>query len=158
MTTEIDGIERDLFTNLKGDQLVQKLDENGLPLEDEFEYADGSGEYIGFDEIYPQLGVQKTDENGNLLFTDKSGANVKQITDKEGNQKYVTTDKDGNDVDYTGDTEKLSALLTQYNLQEAADGLKGDMEKILADIKDGKYPVEISDSKVEDELKIKVAI
>ena len=143
MTTVIDGIERDLFTNLKGDQLVQKLDENGNPIEDEYEYADGKGDYVGFDEIYAQLGVQKTDENGNLLFTDKSGANVKQITDEQGNKKYVTTDKDGNDVDYTGNPEKLSALLTPYNLQDAADGLKGDMEKILADIKDGKYPKDI---------------
>ena len=148
MTTEIDGEERDLFTNLKGDMLVQKLDENGNPIEDEYEYADGSGDYIGFDKIYAQLGVQATDEDGNLLFTDADGAKIKQITDKDGNKKFVTTDKDGNEVDYKGDTEKLSVLLTPYNLKNATEGLKEDMMDILADVKDGKFPKEVSEDDI----------
>ena len=148
MTKEIDGVERDLFTNLKGDQLVQKLDEKGNPIDGEYEFADGSGNYIGFDNIYPQLSTQVTDDEGNLLFTDENGAEIKQISDADGNTKYVTTDENGKQVDYTGDTDKLSMLLRPYNLQETVNQFKGDMQNILEGVKNGNYPKEVSEADI----------
>ena len=156
MTVNINGIERDLYTNVNGDQLVQKLDEKGNPLEDEYEYADGRGDYIGFNKTYPQIGYQVSDEDGNLLFKDDEGNNVKLIKDKEGNEKYITTDKDGKDIEYKGDKKKLSQMLTQYNLKDTVSELKKDMEKVSDDITNGKYPKEVSKEDTESETNTNV--
>ena len=125
-----------LYTTLDGDQLIK--DENG-----NYAYADGSGSYFGMGEVYEQRGYQKTDDDGNLLFTyngDGTSSTVKQIKGEDGKVSYVTTDAEGNQVPFEGNVADLEKQLTPANYSEDYDGFEKELNNILQDVKDGKFP------------------
>ena len=151
---------RALYTTLNGDSLVQKADDDGNPILDEFgepiyEYADGSGDYAGFAEIFEQRAYQSQDEEGHLLFADADGNTVVQIKDEDGNTKYVNSD--GNELEITeskdengsvkftytdeeGNEQSLERQLTKYDNSSEFNNLKGEMNDLVNDVKNGKYP------------------
>lgn len=132
---------RPLFTTLKGDQLRQRMGEDGtLMVDDEgnpvYENLDGS-DYNGFDEVFAQRGYPKTDDDGNFLYTDKDGNTVTQVKDEEGNSSYKNTDGS----DYEGSEEDLKQQLDPYDNSQEYKDIEGEMNNLLGDIQNGKYPL-----------------
>lgn len=132
---------RPLFTTLNGDQLRQRMGEDGTLMVDEegnpiYENLDGS-DYEGLAEVYAQRGYPKTDEDGNFLYTDKDGNTVTQVKDEEGNTSY----KNADGSDYEGSEEDLKQQLDPYNNSEEYKGIEGEMNNLLNDIENGKYPL-----------------
>ena len=138
---------RDLFTTLDGDQLIK--DENG-----NYAYADGSGPYYGMAEVFEQRGYQDTDKDGNLLFSDADGKTVTQIKGENDEVSYVTTNEDGEQVPYEGDTSALQRKLSPADYSSDYNSFGKDLEQILQDVKDGKYPKGRT-SAAEEETEIK---
>lgn len=132
-----------LYTNLNGDSLIATaFDENGKPTA--YAYS-GSGEpYYDMAEVFEQRGYQNTDADGNLLFDfkgeDGTTSTVTQVKDKDGNVSYVTTDADGNQVPFDGDVNSLQRQLTPANYADDYSNFESDLQQILQDVKDGKYP------------------
>lgn len=132
---------RPLFTTLKGDQLRQRMGEDGtLMVDDEgnpvYENLDGS-DYNGFDEVFAQRGYPKTDDDGNFLYTDKDGNTVTQVKDEEGNSSY----KNADGSDYEGSEEDLKQQLDPYDNSQEYKDIEGEMNNLLGDIQNGKYPL-----------------
>ena len=154
---------RIIYTTLSGIELRQQVDEEGNLLFDEdgealYETIDGA-EYIGLEEVYVKRGYPKTDENGNMLYTDAEGNSLTKSVDKEGNEIYSYEDGSL----YEGDTEALTQQLEEYDLGAEYKTLEGQMKELLETTK-GKETVEEneqSDNDVitlqteEEELKMK---
>lgn len=136
-----DDAGRPLFTTLNGDQLRQRMDEDGNLMTDEdgnpiYENMDGS-DYTGFAEVFAQRGYPVTDENGNFLYTDKDGNTVTKSVDEEGNPVY--TNADGSV--YEGSEEDLQQQLEPYSNSEEYSDLENEMKNLLTDVENGKYPL-----------------
>ena len=134
---------RALYTTLDGDQLIK--DENG-----NYAYADGSGSYYGMSEVFEQRGYQNTDGDGNLLFSDANGNTVTQVKGEDGKISYMTTDDDGKQIPFNGDPETLERQLNPAEYSDDYDNFENDLNQILQDVEDGKYPKGISTSGVSD--------
>ena len=137
--TDDDG--RPLFTTLKGDQLRQRMGEDGtLMVDDEgnpvYENLDGS-DYEGLDEVFAQRGYPKTDEDGNFLYTDKDGNAVTKTTGEDGNAVYKNADGSV----YEGSEEDLKQQLDKYDNSSEYSDLENDMKSLLDDVNSGKYPL-----------------
>lgn len=137
--TDAEG--RPLFTTLNGDQLRQRMGEDGtLMVDDEgnpiYENLDGS-DYEGLAEVFAQRGYPKADEDGNFLYTDADGNTVTQIKDEEGNITY----KNADGSDFEGTVDDLTQQLDPYNNSEEYSNIEEQMNGILDDIQNGKYPL-----------------
>lgn len=143
---------RPLYTTLKGDQLRQRMGEDGSLLVDDegnpvYENLDGS-DYEGLDEVFAQRGYPKTDENGNFLYTDQDGNSITKITDEDG--KTIFKYEDG--TDYEGSEEDLKQQLEKYDNASEYNGLEDDMKNLLEDVNNGKYPLDnTSEDKISSE-------
>ncbi len=142
-----------LYTNLNGDSLIATaFDADGKPTA--YAYSDSGEPYYDLAEIFEQRGYQNTDEDGNLLFDytgeDGSTSTVTQIKGEDGSLSYVTTDADGNQVPFDGDVNALERQLTPANYAEDYTGFEEDLKQILQDVKDGKYPKDISPEQSDD--------
>lgn len=120
---------RNLYTTPNGTSLVKGED-------GKFYHADGSGEYQGIADVSLQLGVHKTDENGNKLYTDQNGNTVTRFVDEDGKVSYKNAD--GSDFD--AKTGALKMQLEKYDSTAAECALARDLNQILVDLKDGKFP------------------
>lgn len=132
---------RPLFTTLAGDELRQRVGEDGtLQFDDEgnpvYEYLDGS-DYDGFAEVFAKRAYPKTDEEGNFLYTDKDGNTVTKTTDENGNTVY----KNADGTDFEGSEEDLEQQLEEYNITDNYNNLQNDMKDLLNDVENGKYPL-----------------
>ena len=137
-----DEMGRPLYTTLAGDQLRQRMDENGNLMTDEdgnpiYENLDGS-DYEGIAEVFAQRGYPVTDENGNFMYTDKEGNSVTKILDEDGNATY----KNADGSDYEGAEEDLVQQLEPYNNAEEYTNLENEMKDLLEDVEAGKYPLD----------------
>ena len=138
---------RALYTDLNGTSLIATYDEEGKITG--YQLADSGEPYVGDpDDVYEQRAYQKTDESGNLLFTntaeDGSTQTVTQIKGEDGSVSYVTTDADGNQVEFNGDVESLTRQLEPCNYGKDYADFKTSLQNILQDVKDGKYPKDIT--------------
>ena len=96
MTQNIDGEDVQLFTTQKGDILVPKK-EDGKIIDGEYTNPETGEDYDGFYPVSELVGTQAKDANGNLLFKDKDGNILVQLTgEKEENAEKGEefTDKD----------------------------------------------------------------
>ncbi len=123
------------YTTLGGLELRQRVDEEGnLMFDDEgealYETLDGR-EYLGVEEVYVKRAYPKTDENGNMLYTDSEGKSLVKTVNEDGNDVY--TYEDG--TVYEGDTEELTQELEEYNLGEEYKSLEGEMKDLLSEVK-----------------------
>ncbi len=139
-----DEAGRPLFTTLKGDQLRQRMDEEGNLVTDEdgnpvYENLDGS-DYTGLAEVFAQRGYPVTDDDGNFVYTDKDGNTVTKSVDEEGNAVY--TNEDGSV--FEGSEEDLEQKLTPYNNSKEYSDLETEINGLLKDIENGKYPLDRS--------------
>ncbi len=142
---------RPLFTTLNGDQLRQRMGEDGtLMVDDEgnpvYENLDGS-DYTGLAEVFAQRGYPKADEDGNFLYTDKDGNTITQIKDEEGNVTYKNADGSV----YEGSADDLKQQLDPYNNSDEYKGIENKMNGLLTDVENGKYPLGRTSGKNETE-------
>lgn len=152
-----DDAGRPLFTTLNGDQLRQRMDEEGnLMTDDEgnpvYENLDGS-DYTGLAEVFAQRGYPVTDEEGNFLYTDKDGNSVTKSTDEEGNTIYTNADGTA----YEGAEEDLTQQLEPFDISEEYKSLENEMKDLLDDVESGNYGGTPLDNAVaEDNIEIAV--
>lgn len=144
---------RALYTDLNGAQLVGVFDEDGNVTG--YQYADSGEAYTGkFDDVYEQRAYQKTDADGNLLFAstseDGTTQTVTQIKGEDGSIQYVTTDADGNQVEFDGDIESLTRELEPCSYANDYADFETALQGILQDLKDGKYPKDITIKDAQD--------
>ena len=130
------------YTTMSGVELRQSQDEEGNLLFDDdgepiYENLDGS-EYMGLEEVYPKRAYPKTDESGNLLYSDEEGKSLTETTDENGEKVY--TYEDGSV--FEGDTETLSQQLEDYNIGSEYKNLQDEMTNMLQEVEDGKYPLD----------------
>ena len=136
-----DEAGRPLFTTLNGDQLRQRMDDDGNLMTDEdgnpvYENLDGS-DYTGMAEVFAQRGYPVTDENGNFMYTDKDGNAITKTVDEEGNTVYMNADG----TTYEGSEEDLTQQLDPYSNSNEYSDLESDMKELLSDVENGKYPL-----------------
>ena len=130
------------YTTMSGVELRQSQDEEGNLLFDDdgepiYENLDGS-EYMGLEEVYPKRAYPKTDESGNLLYSDEEGKSLTETTNENGEKVY--TYEDGSV--FEGDTETLSQQLEDYNIGSEYKNLQDEMTNMLQEVEDGKYPLD----------------
>ena len=136
-----DEAGRPLFTTLAGDQLRQRMDENGELMTDDdgnpiFEYYDGK-DYVGIQEVFAQRGYPVTDDDGNFLYTDKEGNTITKTVDEEGNS--IFTNADG--TIFEENEEELTQQLEPCNITEEFKNLEEEMQDIVSDLEAGNYPL-----------------
>ena len=133
------------YTTLSGIELRQRVDEEGNLMFDEdgeplYENLDGS-EYIGLEDVYVKRGYPKTDENGNMLYTDEEGKTLTKTIDENGNETYTYEDGSA----FEGDTESLTQQLDEYDLGGEYKDLENEMKDLLAETK-GEKTAETTDN------------
>lgn len=131
--TDEDGRVRYVTTG--GVELRQMMDEEGnlLTTEDgdpRYETLDGE-EYDGIDEVFSMRGYPKTDEDGNMLYSDEEGKTVVETKDEEGNSTYAYEDGTA----FEGDAETLNKQIEEYNPSSAYKDVQEEMKKLLEECK-----------------------
>ena len=147
--TDEDGRIR--YTTLSGLELRQCMDEEGNLMFDEdgeplYETLDGE-EYLGLDEVFVVRGYPKTDEEGNMLYTDSEGNTVIKNEDENGNVTYSYEDGSS----YEGSEEDLSQQLEEYSIPDEYKGIEDQMKDLLDEIENGGTPSEADSAQAKNE-------
>lgn len=127
--TDEDGRVR--YTTTGGLELRQMMDEEGNLLtnddgEPRYETLEGE-EYAGFDDVYAMRGYPKTDEDGNMLYSDEEGKTVVETKDEEGNASYAYEDGTA----FEGDSESLKKQIEEYSPSDAYKNVQEEMKRLL---------------------------
>jgi len=121
------------YMTLKGEELRQKVDENGELVVDDngnpvYETVDGE-EFIGNpDDVFAVRGFPITNEEGGFLFSDSEGNTVIRTENEDGT--YTYTYEDG--TPYEGDPEELTQQLEERTPVDIYDEVAGSMEDLYA--------------------------
>lgn len=119
------------FQTLNGTELRQQMDEDNNPIlndDGEFCYENLDGEpWSGQEPVFVVRGYPKTDEQGNFLYSDESGATVTRTKNMDGSFSY--SNEDG--TAYDGDTEALQKQLDEYSPADEYQKLQTQMQELL---------------------------